>query len=161
MTTVSVDVTTGDVAPAVAPHRISGQATKDVATLTITPEASEGLLPSDDLLPEEPYLPISDTFYLNDSTYFSEGLLPDADETQIAGVRINVGGVSPYTGTLVGRKGLPCSDSLPCSGALPCSDWESTAGTPIAEDVTHAELGGVADGDYTVNVWVDYAGEWR
>lgn len=161
MTAVSVDVTTGDAAPAAAPHRISGQPSKDEALVTIHTEPNEGLLPGDEL-PEETDVFPSSTLYPSATLYpGAGGLVPDRDHTQIVGVRVNVGGVSPYTGQLVGQLGLPCSEQLACSEDLPGSDWEAAAGDDIAEDVTFVELGGLADGDYTVNAWVDFAGEWQ
>lgn len=123
MAGVTIDsVTTGDSAPAAAPHRISGVPTKTDAAILFTPTSEVA--------------------------------------ATVLGVRITIGGATPYTGKLVGRKGLPCSDQLACGESLGCSDWESPTGVQLSEDVTYAELAGEADGDKTVNVWADIDGAW-
>jgi hypothetical protein len=132
-TTVAIDsVITADAAPAVAPHRISNKATKDTATVKFTPTHDGAYYPKNELIP--PWTP------------------------GVAGVMlayvVRDGGNSPYTGTVVGRRGLVCDELEPCSEALPCSDWESPSGTQLVEDVTYTETGGPADGPQTVNVYV-------
>lgn len=140
MAVVVIDaVTTGDVTPAVAPHRISAKPTKDVAQIAFTPTTDE-IVPSEALYP-------------------SATLYPGSDAA-VVGARIVVGGASPYTGKLVGRLGLPCSESLACSESLPCSDWESPSGVQVEEDVTAAELIPEADGDKTVNIWCTSLRGW-
>lgn len=132
-TVVTIDsVTTADAVPATAPHRISNKAGKDTATLAVTPTHDGVHYPGPTLIP--PYT-------------------PGAHEPIIA-VRICDGGTDPYSGKLVGRKGLVCSESEPCSEALACTDWESASGAAIAEDVTYAEEAPQSDGTRTINVWV-------
>jgi hypothetical protein len=107
-------------AGAVAPHRISNKATKDTATVKFTPTHDGAYYPKNELIP--PWTP------------------------GVAGVMlayvVRDGGNSPYTGTVVGRRGLVCDELEPCSEALPCSDWESPSGTQLVEDVTYTETGG-------------------
>lgn len=136
-TTVTIDqVTTGDAAPVVAPHRISNKATKDTASVTFTPTHDGVLYPSDVLIP-------------------GDDLILGAAQ-KILAVRVtDGGGISPYTGTLVGRKGLLATDQIACSESLACTDWESPSGTQLSEDVTYAETGAPADGPQAIYVWVN------
>lgn len=135
-TTVTIDsVTTADRAPTVAPHTISNKATKDTATALFTPTHDGTYLPKPELVP--PWTP------------------------GVAGIMlaymVREGGSTPYTGTIVGRKGLVCSESEPCSDTtapLLCTDWTSPSGTQLSEAVTYAETGGPADGSQTINVYV-------
>jgi hypothetical protein len=131
-------VTTGDAAPSTAPHRISAKPSKDTATFTFTPVHDGQAIPSESLIPP---------------------FTPGQPRPTIA-VMIRDGGATPYSGTLVGRKGLVCSESEPCSESLACSDWESPSGTQLSEDVTYAEEGATpAEGAHTVNVWTNTYGE--
>lgn len=133
-TTVSgIAVTTGDAVPTTAPHRISNKASKDTATFVFTPTHDGAYYPQAELIP--PWTP--------------------GVAAAIIAIIIRDGGTTPYTGTLVGRKGLVCNELEPCSDAsLPCSDMASPSGTQLSEDVTYAETGGPADGNQTVNIWV-------
>lgn len=132
-TATTIGVTTADAAPAVAPHRISNKTGKTTATLAITPTHDGVYLVGPELVP--PWTP--------------------GAAAAIIALIIRLGGTTPYTGTLVGRKGLVCNELEPCSDAsLACSDFSSASGVAIAEDVTYTETGGPADGSQTVNVWV-------
>lgn len=132
-TAVAIDsVTTADAAPAVAPHRISNKATKDTATVAFTPTHDGAYYPKAELVP--PWTP--------------------GVAAVMLAYMVREGGISPYTGTLLGRKGLVCSELEPCSDSLPCTDWTSPSGTQLTEPVTYAETGGPADGAQTVNVYV-------
>lgn len=127
-----IAVTTADAVPAVAPHRISNKASKDSAGFVFTPTHDGAYYPKAELIP--PWTP--------------------GVAAAIIAIIIRDGGTTPYTGTLVGRKGLVCSELEPCSEALPCSDFSSPSGTQLSEDVTYAETGGPADSTRTVNIWV-------
>lgn len=137
-TNVIDGVTTGDAAPAAAPHRISARPTKDTATFTFTPTHDGVLYPSDFLFPGDWY---------------------PGEVQDIIAVSIREGGISAYSGTEVGRKGLLCSPNRVCSPSLKCSSWRSPSGTQLAEDVKYAETGAPADGDQTINVWVNTENE--
>jgi hypothetical protein len=70
---------------------------------------------------------------------------------------VREGGATPYTGTLLGRKGLVCSDSETCSDTDPnkrCTEATTASGAQITEPITYSETGGPADGPQTVNVYV-------
>lgn len=131
-TTATIAVTTADAAPAAAPHRISNKAGKDSAALSITPTHDGVYMPGDTLIP--PFTPGS--------------------AAPIIALRIMEGGTTPYTGTLVGRKGLVCDELEPCSESLACSDFSSASGAAITEDVTYAETGAPADSTQTINAWL-------
>jgi hypothetical protein len=69
---------------------------------------------------------------------------------------VREGGATPYTGTLLGRRGLVCSDSETCSDTDPnkrCTEATTASGAQITETITYAETGGPADGAQTVNVY--------
>lgn len=132
-TVTTIDsVTTEDRTPTAAPFVISAQPGKNHADFTFTPTHDGQHLPGPQLVP--PFTP--------------GGAEP------IIAVRICDGGTSPYTGKLVGRKGLVCSESEPCSEQLACSDWQSPSGTQLTEDVTYPEEAPASDGSHTINVWV-------
>lgn len=132
-TSVSIDsLVTEDVAPAAAPYRISNKGGKDHADFAFTPTHDGAYVPCPELIP--PWTP--------------------GVPAPILAVKAMEGGASPYTGTVVGRFGLVCSDLEPCSDSLPCSDWESPSGVQLTEDVTYAETGAPADGPQQINVWV-------
>jgi hypothetical protein len=132
-TTVTIDsVTTGDVAPTAAPHKISNKATKDTATVKFTPTHNGVYFAAPELV-----------------TPWTPGVA-----SKMLAYMVREGGASVYTGTLVGRKGLVCSESEPCSSTLACTDWESPSGTQLTEDITYSETGGPADGGQTINVYV-------
>lgn len=154
---------TDDAEPATAPHRISDEPTKDVLDLAFTPGdlptlPSESLLPSEALVPSNGY-----GLWPSEALTPSETLTPSNMRGTVApdvvAVRINVGGIDPYTGTLVGRYGLVCSERLACSESLPCSDWQVPAGTTLSEDVTFAELAGTVDGEHQASIWTNFDGE--
>lgn len=132
-TATVVGVTTGDAAPAVAPHRISSKAGKSTASVSFTPTHDGVLYPSDALLPED-------------------DLYPGAAAPIVAYI-VRVGGTTPDTGRPAGGKSGVCSALFACS-QQPCG-WSSPSGAAIAEDVTFVEASdGGADGDRTVNVHV-------
>jgi hypothetical protein len=133
-TTITIDsVTTTDAAPTTAPHKISNKATKDTATLRFTPTHDGVYLAKPELVP--PWTP--------------------GVAAVMLAYMVREGGSTPYTGTVVGRKGLVCSESEPCSDStLACTDWTSPSGTQLTEGITYGETGGPADGAQTINVYV-------
>lgn len=135
-TAISIDsLVTEDVAPAAAPYRISAKAGKDHADFAVTATHDGVYYPCAQLVPP-----------------FTPGLA-----APIIALRITDGGTDPYSGTVLAREGLVCSDSEPCSDSLPCSDWEVASGTQLVESVTYAEeaaAGTPTEGDHTINVWV-------
>jgi hypothetical protein len=133
-TTITIDsVTTGDVAPTTAPHKISNKATKDTATAKFTPTHDGVYVAAPELV-----------------TPWTPGVA-----AKILAYMVREGGSSAYTGTLVGRKGLVCSESEPCSDTtLACTDWDSPSGTQLTEDVTYTETGAPADSTQRMTVYV-------
>lgn len=70
---------------------------------------------------------------------------------------VREGHITPYTGTLLGRRGLVCSDSETCSDTdadKRCTEATTPSGAQITETITYAETGAPADGAQTVNVYV-------
>jgi hypothetical protein len=116
-----------------APHKISNKTGKSTATFLFTPVHDGVYVAAPELV-----------------TPWTPGVA-----STILAYMAREGGSSAYTGTIVGRKGLVCSESEPCSDStLACTDWESPSGTQLTEDVTYTETGAPADSTQRITVYV-------
>lgn len=155
-TTTSIDsVTTEDAAPTTAPHKISAISGKDTATVKLTPTHDGNLVPCAELIPSEGALVPSERLTPDEALAPYDGIYPGRVQPMI-GVRVEEGGSAVGTGTLMDYVGAPCSDTLlACSDSRPCTDWSSTSGAQLTRILSYAETGGPADGNQTINVYVN------
>lgn len=154
-TTTSIDsVTTEDAAPTTAPHKISAISGKNTATVKFTPTHDGNLVPCAELTPSAGLVP-SEHLTPDEALMPSDGIYPGLVLPMI-GVRIEEGGGAVGAGTLMDYVGAPCSDTLlACSDSRPCTDWSSASGVQLTRILSYAETGGPADGNQTINVYVN------
>lgn len=137
--TVSVDqVTTEDVAPTVAPFKISAQAGETTATVLYTPNSTEShLCCSDDL-------DCSPTLACGDAT----------NGRCIRVVRMIFNGSNRGNGKRVFHAGVMCGLDV-CGGPDPGNlPLRIPQGTQRSNSLAYAATGPPADGDYDVSLYV-------
>lgn len=138
-TTVTIDsITTEDAAPIVAPFRISAIPGFSTATVKFTPTHDGDIYPMATLVVDEGVTP----------------LYPAPNVRKIIGYRFRMGGSDFKSGVDLGRKGEPCGQE-PCSVKRKCTSWNSDSGVQLTEVIDYAETGAPADGDQTVNIYVN------
>lgn len=172
-------IVTTDAAPTAAPHRISRQASKDVALVTLHLDDIVHLYPSGGLEPDTAQYPAVELY----PSPVTAGLHPMAAGPQpgatiqpgaaqdpqdgpipesyaiVRGYRLMVGGASAFTGTYVGGRGLPCGTDTLCGPDSYADDFTARSFDALTEDVTGAELAASSDGAVTVTVY-GHVGGW-
>lgn len=129
------NITTADVQPDVAPHRISEVTSKDKLTFTLS------LVQDDDVYPGEflPEIP-SSGLKLNDQHFM--------------GYSIEIGGSGVGTGQiLTGVNGM-CSDEMPCSEQMACGGALDMTGGSIDGEIDSDMFPGEVDGTKRINVYL-------
>jgi hypothetical protein len=160
-TTVTIDsVTTEDAAPAVAPHRISRQASKTDVTVKFTATHDGNIVPSYDLLPGGTLFPDED-WYPDEGYYPDQGAIVPGVPRDIIAWEIRLGGSDRSSGKLVAQD-KDYAGVARAASTRAITNPEATAqglrlasGTQITTTFTFTDADdGGADGSRTVNVYV-------
>lgn len=161
-TTISIDsITTEDVAPTVAPHRISALGGWNTVTVKFTPTHDGQLVPTEDLLPSDGTLFPNEGVYPDDGNYPDIGALIPGVPRDIIGWEIRVGGSDKASGKLVAKAGSRASATRPASSravtnpAVSTYGVRSPSGSQITVSFAYADANDLTgDGAKNVNVYV-------
>lgn len=162
-TSISIDsVTTEDVQPAVAPHRISRDAGHTTVTLKFTAYHDGQIRPSADLAPSDGTIFPDEGYYPDTDIYPDEGAIIPGVPRDTIGWTIREGGADSTTGLVVAQNIRRCSPSRVCGtrAALnpacgPEGDVRVGPGVQVTTSFTFADADdGGADGARTMNVYV-------